>query len=272
MSDEEEVKLQPLHKHELPKKRKSLQRLSELLRDTRDWQNLPAFLEGMKMAKQPLPFGYIEKLVRRANEQGRTGIIIRCAEMVKKTGVTLADPAVTTELMLGIHLRAAKSGFKGEDMDKAIHQAQVVALLLKKEEHQGRKPGQKNMAEDLTVLGIMLELRAAQPDAAKDQDVTLFQVEGTASTIMALWPQQDLTVNENSHLVRSQLEGWLPLWAGMKLALDGKSLKDSKLRSELEQARDALTKSIDQAREKVEQAAEGKPRRCLQMYSDLKGL
>lgn len=275
MSDNEELRLQPLNSHDRPKKKQALRRLLELLQDGNDWQNLPAFLEGMHLAGEELSDGYLEKFVRKANEQGKTGIIIRCAEMVKKTGVTLADPAVTTELMLGIHTRAAKAGFKGEDMDKALHQAQDVTLLMEKPEHCGGKVwkiGQKDMRRDVTVLGIMLELRAAEAAHQAGPEIDFGTVAKTASRVMALWPQQDLTVNEDSGLARIQMERWLPLWAGMKLALKGKVLQDSKLRGELKQAHVALTRSIEQARANVETASQGRPRRCLHMYNDLKNL
>lgn len=275
MSDDEEFRLQPMHPRDRPDKKRSLRRLLELMQDARDWQNLPAFLEGMQLAGEELSKGYMEQFVRRANEHGMTGIIIRCAEMVKKTGVSLADPAVTNELMLGIHLRAVKAGFSGDDMDKAVHQAQEVVLLMEKPEHCGGrvwKPGQKDMRKDLNVLGIMLELRAAQADLPSGGDIIIGTVAKAASKVMVMWPQQDLTVNEDPAEARKQLEKWLPLWAGMKLALKGKNLQDVKLRRELADARDALAKSVQQASTKVEMAALGRARRCLHMYNDLKDL
>lgn len=275
MSDDEELRLLPMQSRDRPNKKHSLRRLVELLQEGRDWQNLPAFLEGMQLAAEELPKGYMERFVRKANGQGRTGIMIRCAEMVRKTGVTLADPAVTTELMLGIHMRATKAGFKGEDMDKAVHQAQEVALLMEKPEHCGGKVwkvGQKDMRKDLTVLGILLELSAAQANKPEVGDITFGRVATTASKIMALWPQQNLTVDEVPGLARLQMERWIPLWAGMKLALKAKRLRDAKLRGQVTEAYEALTKSIQQAKIKVEEASQGRPRRCLHMYGDVEGL
>lgn len=273
MSDEEDVRLLPLNIRERPDKKKSLQRLVGLLQEERDWQNLPAFLEGMQLAGEKLSDGYMQRFVRKANEQGRTGIIIRCAEMVKKTGVTLADPEVTTELMLGIHIRAAKAGFKGNDMDKAIRQAQEVMLLLGKPEHCGGRVwrlGQRDMRVDLTVLGIMLELQAAQADHPTT-DIALSGLDTTASKILALFPHEDLTVNEDPVQVRIQLERLLPLWAGMKLATKKNRLQ-APLRMQMSKHLDALTQFVERAREKVDAASQGRPRRCLHMYNDLKGL
>jgi hypothetical protein len=272
MSDDEEIKLEPMSMSERPHKRKSLHRLLELLQDSKDWQNLPAFLEGMQLADEKLPKGAIERFVRKANEQGRTGIIIRCAEMVKKTGLSLADPIVTTELMLGIHFTAVKAGFKGEELDKAVRHAQVIALLMEKPEHcagKARKTGEEDMRKDLTVLGVLLELKAAQAEAGATTFGTLPKI---ASKILALWTKQDLTVNETPTRARIQLERWLPLWAGMKLALKNKRLEDPKMISEMTKARDALTSSINKARKIVKTASQGRPRRCLHMYDDVKGL
>lgn len=274
MSDNEELKLLPMNSRERPNKKQSLQRLLQLLQDNKDWQNLPAFMEGMTLAGEALPKGFMERFVRRANEQEMTGIIIRCAEMVKKTGVVLSDPGVTTELMLGIHFKAVKAGFQGEEMKKALHLAQEVAVLLEKPEHCGGKVwkvGEKDMRKDIAVLGIMLELRAAQA-AEELGDLIFGTVPKAAARVMAKWPQEDLTISEDAGLARIQLERWLPLWAGMKLAIKAKSLEDPKLRSDVKQALQALTKAVEQARTKVETASQGRPRRCLHMYNDLKDL
>jgi len=279
MSNDEELQLLPMHMPDRPNKKKSLQRLVDLLQDNSDWQNLPAFLEGMQLAGEVLPKGYMERFVRKANEQGRAGILIRCAEMVKKTGMTLADPAVTTELILGIHSRAARAHFRGEEMDKALRQAQEIALLMEKPEHCGGgakaalKDGHRDMRRDLTVLGTLLELRAAQTDQAATGDVIFSRVETLAAKIMAFWPQQQvLTVDEDVTAARKQLECWLPLWAGFKLALKGPWLRDPELRGKVTKACGELGDVIELARVKVEEAAGGRTRRCLHMYNDVKDL
>jgi hypothetical protein len=274
MSDNEELRLLPMNSHDRPNKKHSLRRLLELLQVREDWDNLPAFLEGMTLAGEALPKGYMEKLVRRSNEQGLTGTIIRCAERVKKTGVTLSDPQVTTELMLGIHLKAVRSGFEGEEMEDAVRLAKDALVLMAKPEHCGGnvwKQGEQDMRKDITVLGVMLELLAAQADE-KVGDIIFGTIPKAASKIMAKWPQQDLTINENPGLARLQMERWLPLWAGMKLAINAKSLEDPKLRSDVKQALQALTKAVEEAKVKVETASQGRPRRCLHMYNDLKDL
>lgn len=273
MSDDEELKLLPMNAHDRPNKKKSLQRLLELLQGGNDWQNLSAFLEGMTLAGEALPKGYMERFVRKANQQGLTGIIIRCAEMAKKTGVTLADPSVTTELMLGIHAKAVGCGFKGKEMQEARHQAQVVALLLERPEHCGGKvwrPGQQDMRKDLGVLGVMLELRAAHAKMEVG-DVVGTSLPNAAARVMAQWPREDLTVSEDAVLARIQLERWLPLWAGMKFASKAKSL-DEGLGRDIKNALGPLTKAIQEARQKVETASQGRARRCLHMYNDVKDL
>jgi uncharacterized protein (DUF3820 family) len=276
MSNDEELRLLPMHMPDRPNKKKSLQRLVELLQDYSDWQNLPAFLEGMQLADEILPKGYMERFVRKANEQGRVGIIIRCAEMVKKTGLTLANPAVTIELMLGIHSHAARADFRGEEMDKALRQAQEIALLMEKDEHCGDKTalkaGHRDMRRDLTVLGTLLELRAAQADQSATGDVIFARVETIAAKIMAFWPREALTVAEDISAARIQLECRLPLWAGLKLALKGPWLSDPELRGKVTKACGELGEIIELGRVKVEEAARGRTRRCLHMYNDVKGL
>jgi hypothetical protein len=280
ISNDEELRLLPQHMPDRPNKKKSLQRLVDLLQENSDWQNLPAFLEGMQLANEVLPKGYMERFIRKANEQGRSGILIRCAEMVKKTGLTLADPSVTIELFLGIHSRAARADFSGPEMAKALRQAQELALLMEKPEHCGGdaacRPGHRDMRRDLTVLGTLLELRAAQADQTATGDVIFARVETLAAKIVAFWPQQQqqqaLAVDEDATVARQQMERWLPLWAGFKLARKGPWLRDMELRGKVTKAYEELNQLIEQARVKVEEAARGRMRRCLHMYNDVKDL
>lgn len=310
MSDDEEINLVPMNMHERPNKKVSLQRLLKLLQDGRDWQNLPAFLKGMHISGQKVSDGYMERFVRRANEQGKEGVILRCAEMVEKTGLSLAEPEVTLELMLGTHLRAVEAGFKGEAMDKALRQAQQVALLLERPEHCGGKTlkkGQVDMRKDVGVLGIILELTAAaeqqfdfsRTETEPQRDITSANVTKSAWKLITAWPQLDLTVDQIPGRAGKQLEAWLPIWFGIKLALNSSTLKQPRqpqlnqkenkvdndndsdddhlhqtnlLRHELSRALPPLNKSIELAREKVAAAAGDSSRRCLRMYDDLKDL
>src|SRR5207237_7478680 len=122
------------------------------------------FLEGMVMAKEKLPDGWLQTIVRKANERGRSGVVIRCAEMVKKTGVTFADQHVAEEMMLGCHIRAARANWRGDDTERAMKQAERGALMMEAQGHCGGalKKGQEDKRKSRRGNGVQLERVAAE--------------------------------------------------------------------------------------------------------------
>ena len=274
MSDGEKVKVEPRDFRDRPEKKKSLQLLLKLLKDDKDWENLPTFLGGMRMAKEALPPGYLERFVRRAFEQGHGRIITRCIEQVDITDVTLADPPVTKELMMELHERATKAGFQGAEMGKIVQEFKHILALMQKSEHCGQKAfkkGFRDMRQDPTVLGLMLALRASGNPLAENS-ILIESVQMIAARILAICTSQDLAVSEDQYEARQQMEGWLPVLAGIKLALKTGQVEDPMLQTGLTQLRDRLEKAVEQAGEVVRAAAKDQPRRCLQMYDEMKGL
>ena len=234
------------------------------------------------MAGEKFPPGYMERLVRRAHEHDMRGVIIRLAEEVKKTGFSLSDPAITREIMIGIHRAAAKSGFKGEAYERAARDARQITSLLEKREHCGDgksfKPGDGDMRYDLTVLGVILELRAADPNHTIHTTWSGFESipklvarirmlrlqRGLLETVSSRQDEQDLA------RVRFKMENLLPLWIGTKFALGVEEVRSSGLEDGLIELRDVLARSIEDARRVVEAASEGRTLRCLEMYNDVK--
>jgi hypothetical protein len=254
-----------------PAKAPSLRRIAELLgtsEDSKRWNNLPAFLEGMQLCKEKLPDGWLEKIVRKANEVGKSGVIIRCAEMVKKTGVCLADLVITRELMLGVHNSAADAGWEGEELEHAAKQAEQIALMLEDAHHCGGKlgKGQEDMRRNLGVVGTLLELTAAKAlkiDNGKDVEG---KVTSYATKLLALWKYRPVKVTDRSE---RELEGWVPLLHGMRLALKVDGISSGEMGSLLKSRLEELEKAAQEIRTQVIEAANGKPRRCLQMYDNL---
>ena len=277
LSNDEEVKLMPMDPHDKPNKGKSLKTLVELLdssSESKDWNNLPPFLEGMVMAKAKLPEGWLQKVVRKANERGRSGVIIRCAEMVKKTGVTFSDPHVTDEMMLGCHIRAAQARWTGDESEKAMKQAEQVVLMMEAEEHCGGKlkEGQVDMRKSMMVVGVLLELAAARAlhmNGAQDVDGKVMRY---AENSLALCRQSSFQPGKDFIEAATKLERWLPLWAGLKMAQQVDGVRQIKLASDLREQAEKLEGPINEAKAQVEEQAGGKPRRCLNMYNEVGSL
>ena len=277
LSNDEEVKLMPMNPHDKPNKVRSLATLVKLLEispEAKTWINLPPFLEGMAMSKEKLPDGWLQKLVRKANERGRSGVIIRCAEMVKKTGVTFSDPYVTTEMMLGCHIRAARAGWMGEDAEKAMKQAEQVALMMEAKEHCGGKlkEGEVDMRKSVVVIGVLLELataRALHVNEGKDVDGKVIRY---AEIALALYRQCSFQPGNDHIAAARMLENWLPMWAGLKMAQKVDGLKGSKVANDLREQAEKLQGPIKEAKARVEEQAEGKSRRSLNMYNEVADL
>ena len=282
LSDDEEVKLMPMNPHDRPNKGKSLLRLVKILEtssEAKDWNNLPPFLEGMVMAKQELSEGWLQKIVRKASESGRSGVIIRCAEMVKKTDVIFSDPCVTTEMMLGCHIRAAKASWMGEEAEKAMKQADQVALMMEAKEHCGGKlkEGQMDMRRSTVVIGVLLELAAAR--ALQTTAVNNIDRKAIERKVMRLVEDAVVLCRQNTfqpavdHLAAAtMLEKWLPMLGGFKMAQKIAGIKQMTMASDLRERAQKLQEFIDEAKLLVEEQAQGKPRRCLNMYNEVASL
>lgn len=267
----------PMDPHDKPNKRKSLILLTSLLEnspDLRDWNNLAPFLEGMVMAKEKLPDGWLQKMARKANERGRSGVIITCAEMVKKTGVTFADPYITEEMMLGCHFRAAQAKWTGDDAAKAMKQAERVALMMEAKEHCGGtlKEGQEDMRKSTIVIGVLLELAAARAlhaNVGKDVDGKVVRY---AQNALVVCEKTSFQPGEDHVEAGTMLERSLPLWAGLKMAQKVDEMQQGTLASNLREQAEKLERVINKAKVQVEEQAKGKPRRCINIYNEVSAL
>lgn len=260
LSDDEEIRLMPMEPREKLNKPKSLNRIADLLGQTKDgegWKNLPAFLEGLEMAREKYPDSWLEKITRRANLVGKTGVIKLCAEMGKKTGVSLANPAVTEELMIGYHMQAAQGGFAGEELEKAWRSAEQVSRMMEDKMHCAGKlgDGQRDMRKDATVLGVLLELAsksALNTYSGEDiqSKVASLVVKSLASTKDEPWTTEGL--GELEHKLSKKLTKWIPLWNGMRTALDVNGISSGPNALELRSRCNSLEKAIRTAEQRIE--------------------
>lgn len=241
----------PRHRFDKPSKRKSLVKLARLLGGSSDpnrWNNLLPFLEGMKMAHEKMPVDWLEKMTRKAGEAGRIGVIIRCAQMVKRTGVCLAEPGITRQLLLALHIQAAEAGWLSLDGSSSgettalsrgssiiVRQAEEIARLMDSPDHCGLHHGgdatQRDMRSDLTVLGVLVELSAAKLNAALESTAQVedegshpgaaaaSQFSAFLARLLTSWTKNSQYLSAQSILVPElRLEAWLPVWHGLRMA------------------------------------------------------
>lgn len=130
--------------------------------ESADWHNLPKLLQALNEGvKKPATSAQMEKIVRKALENGKIGFIIQCLRQADKTGMTLKDEDVLRSVVIGLHEMAESSGWSEGATGRALRDANVISGLLESEEHgTGRKLAPRDPRTRPEVLGIFLELTA----------------------------------------------------------------------------------------------------------------
>jgi hypothetical protein len=150
-----------------------LLKLISLMKDKKDWDNLPIFLEGLRIAGRKLKPQYWEKLVRKAGQASQQHTILECARRASRTGFVLKDLNLVREVMWWIQHKALSAGWSARSTKKALAMAEQIADLLEDEKHCG---GTFISASDPRarpeVVGVLLQLAAAHAklSSGKDED------------------------------------------------------------------------------------------------------
>ncbi|KAM0802911.1 hypothetical protein BDR22DRAFT_819565 [Usnea florida] len=271
----EVLQLKPLDKtRDEPPMRSSFAKVVGLMGESGDWRNMAGFLEGLKVARRKLAGWQVEKMVRRANEGGKLGVVLEILRNVDKTGVGLWDVGVCREVMRGAVLRGLRSGWSKEGVDKGVRYAECIWDLMwdPRNVEQQKKVGMDPRAkpEIVGVMVLMHAIRAVRFGEGKDEEVMVWRY---AELMLKIWENSRALMvvdAQNWSDANYKLMVWAPVWLGMKLARQivgagsplGKRLGE-KLRQDLEPlVRE--TQAIVAAH-----AAEGGTRRGLKMYEDM---
>ena len=219
------------------------------MNETRDWRNLPGFLEGLKTAGRKLGRGQVEKMVRKANECGRQGVVMEIMRRVEATGVGLWDVDVARECMLGATMRAQQGEWESEGIEAGVKLARQYWDLLWDDRHRVIRPVGLDPRRRPEIVGIVVELLAAKAlKSGERRD----EVERFVERLLGLWKWAELRFDAgNQNDANKLLLMWAPAWHGMVLARQvlgkdsrlGKVLGErlhSDLESILVEARDLL--------------------------------
>jgi hypothetical protein len=147
--------------------------LISLMKDKKDWDNLPIFLEGLRIAGRKLKPQYMEKLVRKAGQAGQQQTILECARRVSRTGFALKDLNLVRQVMWWTQRKALSAGWTAQSTKKALSMAEQIADLLEDEKHCGGPVrGASDPRARPEVAGILLQLAAAHAkfSSGKDED------------------------------------------------------------------------------------------------------
>lgn len=161
----EVVELRPLHRANEPRTISSLAKILDLLPQAGEnaWENLPAFLAGLKISKRKLKGYQMEKIVRRACKQGKEGLIMQCMKQVERTGLSLWDAGAAREMMLASVRRANEARWTKNGVAGALKFAEAVWSLMQDPRHAlpKKRDGLVDPMSRPEIVGILLQLHSA---------------------------------------------------------------------------------------------------------------
>ena len=279
LSDGEEVKLTPMHPHDKASKHRSLRELLGYLSEedvdeeemkTR-WRCVPGVLSGFQTTGHGVGSEFREELVRRAGERRQLRAILRCMEVAKKTGMTLAEENVARELFWQFHALAVRTDWEGEEFGWVVKRAGDCVWLMERPEHCGlgagkMRDGQRDMRTDFWLVGALFELLAARAARGNGGEEGAREVKTMAVRLLALEKLEKARVKYEGR-PEHELERRIPLWNGLRLGskIKGMGEVDAGLRSLLKR----VDGDVQRLRIEVADAAQGKTRRCLRMLEEM---
>ncbi|KAK5167309.1 hypothetical protein LTR04_007288 [Oleoguttula sp. CCFEE 6159] len=219
---DEDVRLEHINvTKDIPRSTTIRHEMLNLLKEPKDWDNVPAFLEGFSSSKSaaPLGFDFLDKLVRRASEAGQQHIILQCLQMVEKTGMSLRKLPLVESVMWSARKKAQEGNWDNASTEKALKYAEQVAALMETEAHgTGRLLQKADPRKAPSVIGFLLELaavRAYKHTGGKDVDG---KVKKYAERLLAALPAPSETSEAREEMPFGQVEAYVPVWQGLKFA------------------------------------------------------
>ncbi|KAH7371883.1 hypothetical protein BKA64DRAFT_689682 [Cadophora sp. MPI-SDFR-AT-0126] len=202
---------------DIPGKYKSFNKALSLMKDKRDWNNLPNLLQGLKTAKFRLNDNARINLLRKAGKAGRQDVILECLRRADETGLTLTEPNFVVQVFFWIRQKAYLSDWDAEETKKALHWAEMVKDMMAEPKHHPAA-GSKALTNLYEVNGDLLELAAVRANKHQDGKDVDGKVERYASDLLA--SPRDFEARHQSKV--QELNFWLstnvPAVHGLRLA------------------------------------------------------
>lgn len=273
---DEVLQLKPLDKRrDEPAGRSSFAAVVRMMSESGEWGNMAGFLEGLKVARRKVAGWQVEKMVRRANEGGKQGVVMDILRRVERTGVGLCDVEVCREVMRGAVLKATRSGWSEEGIRKGVKHAENIWELMWDSRHveEQKKAGMdpRRRPEIVGVMVLMHAVKAVKLGGGKDEGGL---VEKYAEIMLKRWEKsrEDMMIDneEDWSDANYKLYIWAPVWHGMKMArqvVGAGSPLGKRLGEKLIQDMEPL---VEKSRAIVlEHTPEEDTRRGLKMYEDV---
>lgn len=214
----EVLQLRPLDRtKDEPNTRSSFNKVLALMEESGDWGNLPGFLEGLKTAGRKFEPGVFEKLVRKAVEAGKTGLVIECLKRVEATGLGLWDLGVAREVIWGATALALRGEWSKAAVEQGVRYAENVWNLMCDPKHGGvQKDHPKTRPE---ILGVLVQMHAVKAVLSGEGRDEAGIVQKYAQMMLRHWHQAELGLEEGNWVdANHKMVIWAPVLHGIKRA------------------------------------------------------
>jgi len=214
------LQLLPLdHRKDEPNTRASFAKVIALMGETGDWKNLAGWLEGLRTARRRVWGWQLEKVVRRAVEGGRVGVVHDCLRRVEGTGLGLWDLRVAREVVWGAVAKAREGGWSREGVERGVKFAEDVWELMFDPRHGEKMVGREDAKKRPEVIGVLVQMHAAKAVLFGEGKDEGGKVERYTGLMLARWENAELELDEEDwNDANYKLLMWAPVWHGMTLA------------------------------------------------------
>lgn len=238
-----------------------------------DWLNLLPLLSGLKDSKRNLGPDKLEWLVRKACEAGKHGLILECAKKAERTGLELRDVHLVEALYQGLHEVAQKSDFGAAVVERSLNQGKQAADLIGPPNRKGFSV-KEDPARRPDIIGVLLELsasRSVKTFGGKDQNGEVVSyAQRTLDTWSVCADDFNMRTTTRWSTANQTLKQMMPLWHGMKLALQVEEVKSSDhLRTNLKKRMKELEPNIEAAMKLISEAGPSRTPTNLTMSQEL---
>ncbi|USP72770.1 hypothetical protein yc1106_00044 [Curvularia clavata] len=127
--------LEHLDRNRLPDRWQTFREVVQNSETKEDWENVVRCLEGFVEAGIEVKTKWQEMVVRKLNEAGMYHLVLKMLQRPKASGVRLSNRGVVTEVLTGVHHRAAMADWEQEETTKALKMAKQIAELMENDEH-----------------------------------------------------------------------------------------------------------------------------------------
>lgn len=127
--------LEHLDRNRLPNRWQTFREVVQNSETKEDWENVVRCLEGFVEAGIEVKTKWQEMVVRKLNEAGMHHLVLKMLQRPKLSGVRLSNRGVVTEVMTGVHNRAAMADWEQEETMKALKMAKQIVELMENDEH-----------------------------------------------------------------------------------------------------------------------------------------